>query len=132
MRALGGLIGLILTIGVGFGVYRIYLERMPVTDKGTAVTQAIDLTGVRMDLMQIAQAERGYIATNGECVDLQALAASDSLGVAKTERSGYVYSVACHGHEYTVTANHAPAPPDSPIRYPLLAIDQDMQVSEVH
>jgi hypothetical protein len=56
-----------------FGVYRYYFRAMPVTDKGTAPTQAIALTGVRTDLLQIAQAERGYLALNGSCVSLEAL-----------------------------------------------------------
>ncbi|HTQ58691.1 MAG TPA: hypothetical protein VMI32_00580 [Candidatus Solibacter sp.] len=105
---------------------------MPVTDKGTAATQAISLTGVRTDLMQIAQAERGYIALNGNCVSIDELASSHSLTLSRSERDGYSYSVECSGGDFSITARHAPAPADSPIRYPTLAIDQNMQVHEVN
>ena len=49
-----------------------------------------------------------------------------------TERDGYSYEVKCaEGTDFSIVARHAPAPPDSPIRYPILAIDQNMQVGEV-
>lgn len=108
------------------------MKKMPVTDSGTAPTQAISLTGVRTDLLQIAQAERGYVATNSKCAPLEELISSGSMTMSSTLRDGYSYAVECSGTEFTVTARHAPAPPDSPIRYPNLAIDQNMQVHEVN
>lgn len=114
-----------------FGVYHFYLKKMPVTDEGTAPTQAISLTGVRSDLLQIAQAERGYIALNGHCVSIEELISSNSLSVSRTERDGYSYSVQCSGGDFTATARHAPAPAGSPIRYPNFTIDAAMQLHEV-
>ncbi|MGA2419669.1 MAG: hypothetical protein ABSG69_06255 [Candidatus Acidiferrum sp.] len=128
MRALAGLL---VTAAVLFGVYQIYLKRMAVSDQGTAPTQAISLTGVRMDLLQIAQAERAYIATNGNCAAMDELVSSNSLTVRKTEREGYTYAVSCSGANFNVVASHARAPSDSPIRYPNLVIDENMQVGEV-
>ena len=115
-----------------FGIYHFYLKKMPVTDEGTAPTQAISLTGVRADLLQIAQAERVYIATNGNCTSLPELISSNSLAMSRTERDGYLYSVECSGADFAVTARHAPAPAGSPIRYPNLAIDANMQVRELN
>jgi hypothetical protein len=48
-------------------------------------------------------------------------------------RDGYTYEVRCNGDggEFAATARHAPAPEGSPIRYPILAIDQNMQIGEV-
>jgi hypothetical protein len=129
MRALAGVL---LAAGLLFGIYHFYLKKMPVTDEGTAPTQAISLTGVRADLLQIAQAERVYIATNGHCTSLTELISSNSLSMSRPERDGYVYSVACSGADFTVAARHAPAPAGSPIRYPNLAIDANMQVQEVN
>ena len=115
-----------------FGIYYFYLKKMPTTDEGTAPTQAISLTGVRSDLLQIAQAERGYIATNGHCASLDEIISANSLSMARSERDGYSYSVECSGGDFTVTAKHSPAPAGSPIRYPNLAIDANMQVREVN
>jgi hypothetical protein len=128
MRALAALL---VSVALLFGVYQLYLKRMPVSDAGTAPTQAISLTGVRSDLLQIAQAERMYIATNGNCVTLDELISSGSLTMKRTERDGYTYAVSCSGSNFSVAARHAPAPADSPIRYPNFAIDQNMQVGEV-
>jgi hypothetical protein len=129
MRALAGVL---VAAALLFGVYHFYLKKMPVSDEGTAPTQAISLTGVRADLLQIAQAERLYIATNGHCTSLDELLSSNSLSMARTQRDGYSYLVECSGADFTATARHAPAPPGSPIRYPNLAIDANMQVHEIN
>ena len=115
-----------------FGVYQYYLKKLPVTDEGTAPTQAISLTGIRADLLKIAEAERVHIATNGQCATLEELVSSNSLSVAGLGRDGYVYSIQCSGSDFTVSAQHAPAPPGSSIRYPNLATDQTLQVHEVN
>jgi hypothetical protein len=123
---------LLVTAGLLGGAYYAYLKQMPSTDAGTTPTQAISLTGVRADLLQIAQAERTYVATNGKCAPLPELLSSGALAMERTERDGYVYSVECSGAEFSAVSRHAPAPAGSPIRYPNLAIDQNMQAREVN
>ena len=125
------LVGVLVTVAFLFGIYIIYLKKMPSTDQGTASTQAISLTGVRMDLLQIAKAERNSIGVDGHCLSLSELLSSGSMSMSRPERDGYVYSVDCSGNNFTATARHDPAPPGSPIRYPNLAIDQTMEVHEV-
>jgi hypothetical protein len=114
-----------------FGVYQFYLKQMPTTDAGTAATQAISLTGVRSDLLQIAQAERSSMALNGRCAALDELASSGGIRMAKTERDGYTYRIDCTGTGFQVVAEHPPAPAGSSIRYPKLAIDSTMQIQEI-
>ncbi len=126
------LVAILVAAAVVFGVYHIYFKKMPTTDEGTAPTQAISLTGVREDLVMIAQAESGYIAQNGHCTTMSELISSNALAMSRTERDGYSYSLECSGGDFTVTARHAPAPAGSPIRYPTLAIDQAMQLHEVN
>jgi hypothetical protein len=126
------LVGVLVGAALLFVVYHFYLKSMPTTDNGTAPTQAISLTGVRSDLLQIAQAERGYIATNGHCAALDELISSNSLSMTRTERDGYAYTVECSGGDFTAAARHLRAPAGSPIRYPNLAIDSSMQVHEIN
>jgi hypothetical protein len=129
MRALAGLLA---ALALAAGVYYFYIKKMPTTDQGTAATQAISLTGVRSDLLQIAQAERGEIALNSKCASLDELISSGSLTMTKKERDGYRYDVSCLGTDFEVVAEHAAPPPaGSGIRYPKLAIDGSMQVREV-
>ena len=129
MRAFALLLVVAAIVG---GIYFYSIKKMPTTDAGTAPTQAISLTGVRMDLTQIAQAERTYIASNGHCAPLDELASSGTMNLARTGRDGYTYEVRCgDGNEFGVIAHHAPAPADSPIRYPILAVDQNMQIGEI-
>ena len=129
MRGFGNLLFTALIVG---GIFYFYVKQMPTTDKGTAPTQAISLTGVRMDLLQIGQAERSYMSQTGRCGSLDDLTSSNSLTMSQSGRDGYSYSVDCSGMTFNVTANHAPAPAGSPIRYPILALDQTLQVREVN
>jgi len=131
-RFMRALVAILVACALLFGVYHFYFKKMPVTDEGTAPTQAISLTGVRGDLLQIAQAEGGYIAQNGHCTSLEELTSSNSLAMSRPERDGYTYSIECSGGDFSVTARHAPAAAGSPIRYPTLAIDQSMQIREVN
>jgi len=127
-----GLVVILVAAALVFAIYHYYFKQMPTTDEGTAPTQAISLTGVRSDLLQIAQAERSYIVTNGHCASLDELISSNSLSVPRTGRDGYIYEVQCSGSEFNATARHLPAPAGSPIRYPNLAIDANMQVGEIN
>jgi hypothetical protein len=126
------LVALLVACAAVYGIYHFYLKKMPVTDEGTAPTQAISLTGVRGDLLQIAEAERAFIAENGKCATVDELISSHTLAMERTERDGYTYSIECSGGSFNATGRHAPAAADSPIRYPTLAIDQTMQVHEVN
>jgi hypothetical protein len=126
------LVGLLVALAISGGIYFFYFKKMPTSDAGTAPTQAISLTGVRMDLMQMANAERTFEASSGRCASLEELSSSSTMNLSRSERDGYTYEVRCgQGSQFSIIASHAPAPADSPIRYPTLAIDQSMQVGEV-
>ncbi len=124
-------VGLLVGAALLLVIYHFSLKRLPTTDEGTAPTQAISLTGVRTDLLQIAQAERSYIAMNGHCASLDELVSSHSLSMTRAERDGYSYAVECSGGDFAAAARHLPAPAGSPIRYPNLTIDSSMQVHEI-
>ena len=123
--------GILVGAGLLFVVYHFYLKRMPITDEGTAPTQAISLTGVRMDLLQIANAEHGNLASNGRCASLDELISSKAISMEHTERDGYSYEIQCSGNGFTATARHRPAPAGSPIRYPNFSIDDSLELHEI-
>ena len=127
-----GLAIILVAAAVAYAAFHYYFQKMPTTDEGTAPTQAISLTGVRADLLQIATAERAFIALNSRCAPLGELASSSDLPVPRSGRDGYTYSVGCSGEQFTVTARHQPAPSGSSIRYPNLSVDDNMQVNEIN
>ena len=125
------LIGVLIGAALLFGVYHFGLLRLPASDQGTAATQAVSLTGVRMDLLKIADGEHGYIAINGECVSLKKLISTQSISMTRTERDGYSYEIECSGNGFTATARHRPAPAGSLIRYPNFSIDSSLELHEI-
>ena len=129
MRALAAVL---VACGVIFAVYHYYFHALPTTAPGTAPTQAISLTGVRGDLLQIAQAERAQVALHDHCISLDDLISSHALALSRPERDGYAFSLTCSGGDFTVTARHAPVTDGSLVRYPTLTIDQTMQVREAN
>jgi len=81
-----------------------------------------------------------FDAHTGQCRTIPSLTADSKLKCERiyagsfpcAERDGYIYAVDCgSAGNFKATARHAPAHPDSPIRYPTLAIDQTMQVTEI-
>jgi hypothetical protein len=124
-------VSLLVTASFLMGVYLLYLKKIPTAAEGTVSTQAVSITGVRMDLLQIAKAERSSISVDGHCMTMDELLASGSMSMSRPERDGYTYSVECSGNDFTATARHAPAPAGSAFRYPNMVIDQSMQVREL-
>ncbi len=126
------LVGILVAAAIAIGVYYLYLKQMPSTDAGTSPTQAITLTGVRSDLLSIAQAERQNIALNSRCASLDEMVSTGTMNMARREREGYSYEVECSGTDFRVVARHPGAPPPgTTIRYPTLAIDSNMEVREI-
>lgn len=112
-----------------FGLYYAYLQKSSTGGSVARPREAITLTGVRTDLIQIGQGERSYIAQNGKCASLDELVSSNSLTVARSERDGYSYSVDCSGTDFTVIGRHA-EPPNGGPRYLTLVLDSTLQMHE--
>jgi hypothetical protein len=126
MKRATGLLGLLITLGVGL---YFYLAQIPRTSSGTfAPKQQIDLTGVKRDLLAIAQAERLYMASNGSYVSIEQLQQDGSLTFTGTERRGYHYEAEIDGSaHFKITAT-----PTDPLKkdWPTLLIDETMEVTE--
>src|ERR1700719_3653648 len=86
-------VSLLVSVGFLWGVYILYLKRIPTVAEGTVALPAVSLTGVKMDLLQIAEAERNSIGVDGHCMTMEELLPSGSMSLSRTERDGYSYSV---------------------------------------
>jgi type IV minor pilin ComP (DNA uptake receptor) len=130
-----GMIGLLVTAAVGMGIY-LYTLKQAAPGPGMVVTQNISITGVKNDLVSIAQAERMYYTQNGSYTDLTTLASSGTMNITRTSRDGYTYSVDSSGNSFTVTATYTPPPVENPAgvtppHFPTYTIDQSMEVHQI-
>jgi hypothetical protein len=126
------LLGIMLTLAMGLGMYYIFLRHASSAAGGMAPTQLISTTGVQMDLDSIAQAERSYIALNGAYATRDQLISSGILTMSRTGRDGYTYSVEVTTEGFTATAKWAPQTgAQSSLHYPIFAVDQGMTVHQV-
>jgi hypothetical protein len=129
-----GLISLLIVSAIGMGFY-MYTLKQASPGAGMVATQAIDLTGVQMDLNAIAQAERMYFAQHGAYADLSTLASDGTMNIARTSRGGYNYSVETSGNGFTATASYTAPPIEvpkgvTPPRFPTITVDQTMQIHQ--
>jgi hypothetical protein len=123
-----GFVGLLLAVLIVGGVYYYYLRRMPPAAEEERLAQVITTTGVQSDLLKIAQTERQFIVQNDRCASLDELLSSGLLSMARPERDGYTYSIACSRTGFTVTARHAPPDDAAGVRYPTLSVDETLQI----
>lgn len=132
MRSMTGLISILITAAIGVGAYLFFLKQAA-PGPGMVATQAISVTGVKNDLISIAQAERMYFVQNGSYADLATLASSGTMNITRTSRDGYTYSVETSGDGFLVTASYTAPPVDMPAgvappHFPTFTVDQSMEV----
>ncbi len=123
MKALGGILGLVLALAVG---YYVYTASLP-TERAVSPKRQIDSVGVKSDLLSIAQAERLYLASHGSYAPIEELERSGAISFSPASHRGYAYSSAIEGAlHFRITAR-----PVDPARadWPTLSIDETMQLS---
>src|SRR5260370_27303476 len=83
MRSVVGLLGLVVVLAVGLFIYKSYFTGgASATTMGTNNVRAVaDVTGVKNDLLAMAQAERAFMALNGHYASLEELHSSGDLTV---------------------------------------------------
>jgi len=126
MRAISGLIALVLGAAIGLYVYRTQVSQtLSKENGGGSPVQSITATGVKNDLIAIAQAERAYLAEHGSYASLSELVSSGTMSMAREARDGYTYSVDTSAGGFTVTARYSGPLTPTP---PTFTIDQSMEV----
>jgi spore coat protein U-like protein len=134
MRSTTGLITILLVAVISVGAYLFFLKQAA-PGPGMVATQAISVTGVKNDLISIAQAERMYFAQNGSYTDLATLASSGTMNITRTSRDGYTYSVEPSGEGFTAAARYTAPPLEMPAgvappHFPTFTVDQSMEVRQ--
>jgi hypothetical protein len=128
MRGMMSLLGILIVVVIGMFIYRNYFTGSTDVTQGTGnVRAAADITGVKNDLLGMAQAERAYMALNGRYASLDELHSSGNLLVDPArDRQGYYYSSQVSDRSFTITATYSgPA-----TGMPTFSIDESMQVTQ--
>ena len=122
------LIPLLIVAVIAFGVYQFYLTRKGGGESPGGMMQAISTTGVKNDLIAIAQAERAYVGEHGNYATLDELTSSGALATTNRSRQGYTYSVQITTGGFIATARYTG--PANPPR-PSYTIDRTLQIHKV-
>jgi len=124
MKAIAGILGLVLVLGI---VYFVYTSQLSKEAGNLPPKQQIDLTAIRSDLLSLAQAERRHFATNGNYASLEQLQQTGTIQFPATGRRGYAYSVET-GDAPHLRITAKPADP-ARVDWPTISIDETMQFS---
>jgi hypothetical protein len=119
-----GFLSLLAAVAIGMYLYAHDAQSSSAAAGVNNPKAAIDITGVRTDLLTIAQAERGYFALQGKYASLDELIASRSMSVAR-QRQPYTYDVETSGSGFRVVATRSG---DDASGLPSqLSVDENMQ-----
>ena len=92
MSRLFGFLSVIIVMGIGMFIYSKQMQSSSAQAGASNPQGAINITGVRSDLMSIASAERRYFAAEGKYVALDDLISTNYVTVAR-QRPPYSYTV---------------------------------------
>ena len=122
MGRLFGFLGTVITLAIGMYLYSLQVKTLTPSGANGNPMEAATLTGVKTDLLAIANAERGYQATEGKYASLDELTSGNYLTI-KGERPPYIYAVelTSSGFRATATRTTKGAPAE-------LWVTEDMQV----
>lgn len=121
------LVGLIFALAIVFVTYKLFFSELQSTGSA-APARAIDVVGVKNDLIAIAQAERVYQVEHSSYGTLEQLTTSGAMSMSKTGRGGYAYDVDAATDRFQVVA-HCPAAANPGCSN--YAIDETMQVRTI-
>jgi hypothetical protein len=121
MRAFG-ILGTVVTLAIGMYIYSIQVKTLMPSGAAGNSQDVTTITGVKNDLISIANAERGYQASQGKYASLEELISGNYLTI-KSERPPYMYNIETSGNGFRATATRMTK--GSPAQ---LWISDDMQV----
>lgn len=103
MARIFSFLGLVITMAIGMYIYSLQVKAItPGAGTGSAA-EAPTIAGVKNDLIGIANAERGYLASQGKYASLDELISGNYITI-KSERPPYIYDVETMGSTFRATA----------------------------
>jgi hypothetical protein len=103
MGRIFGFLSVIVTLAIGMYIYSQQVKNLTPAGGNGNPLEAANITGVKGDLIGIANAERSYAAAQGKYATLDELIAGNYISI-KGERPPYVYAVETTSSGFRVTA----------------------------
>lgn len=98
-----GFLGTIVTMAIGMYIYSVQVKTLSPSTGGGNSEEVATIVGVKNDLIGIANAERGYLASQGKYASLEELVSNNYISI-KGERPPYVYDVETTASSFRATA----------------------------
>ncbi len=98
-----GFVGTVVTMAIGMYIYSLQVKAITPGAGSGNPEDVTTITGVKNDLIGIANAERGYLASQGKYASLDELISGNYLTI-KSERPPYVYDVETTSGSFRATA----------------------------
>ncbi|MFY9843913.1 MAG: hypothetical protein WA718_23700 [Terriglobales bacterium] len=98
-----GFVGTIVTMAIGMYIYSLQVKTITPGAGSGNPAEVATITGVKNDLIGIANAERGYLASQGKYASLDELTSGNYLTI-KNERPPYIYDVEVTAGSFRATA----------------------------
>ena len=121
-----GLVAVLVVLGIGAWIYMHQAQSATVEGAGSP-QGAVDVVGVRRDLMSIAQAERMHNSLHSGYASLDELRSAGELSMGSSNRGPYNYSVEVSESGFRAIATYNG--PDNVVASRTISIDQDMHFS---
>jgi hypothetical protein len=106
MGRLLGFLSVVIVMAVGMYLYSKEMQSSSAAAGANSPQAAINITGVRSDLIGIATSERRYFATEGKYASLDELIASKYITIAR-QRPPYTYEIETSSSGFRVVAIHS-------------------------
>lgn len=106
MGRLFGFLSVVTVLAVGMYVYSKQVQSSSAAAGVNTPKAAINITGVRTDLMSIASAERRYFASEAKYVSLDELISTNYITIAR-QRPPYTYEVLISSGGFRVVATRS-------------------------
>ena len=101
-----GFLSVVIVMAVGMYVYSRQVQSTSAAAGANSPKAAIDITGVRADLVSIASAERRYFASEGKYASFEELISANYITVAR-QRPPYAYEVQTSSGGFRVVATRS-------------------------
>jgi hypothetical protein len=98
-----GFVGTVVTMAIGMYIYSLQVKTLTPGAGNGNTEEFATIAGVKNDLISIANAERGVLASEGKYASLDELVSGNYISV-KSERPPYIYAVEVSSGSFRATA----------------------------